>query len=145
MSGERGGRELALHLLYQMEVRTETLDQVLPEALEFFQPGPDERAYAVRLVEYALADREVAESLLKRHATNWDPTRFALLDFCILRLAIAEMTRVPEVATTKILNEAIELAKSYSTHKSGGFVNGLLDPIARNVRGDVRPKKGESA
>lgn len=143
MSSQRGGRELALHLLYQMEVRSETLDQVLPEALVFFQPSPEDRAYAVRLVEYALADRQTAEDLLKTHATNWDPTRFALLDSCILRLAIAELTRVPEIATNKVLNEAIELAKSYSTQKSGGFVNGLLDPIARTVRGDVRPKKGE--
>lgn len=145
MSGRRGGRELSLHLLYQIEVRSETLDQVLPEALEFFQPSPDDRAFAVRLVEYALADREATESLLKSNATNWDPTRFALLDSCILRLAVAELVRVPETPTTKVLNEAIELAKSYSTSKSGGFVNGVLDPIARIVRGDVRPKKGESA
>jgi len=145
MSGQRGGRELALHLLYQMEVRSETLDQILPEAIEFFTPSPDDRAFAVRLVEYALEGKSATEELLAKNATNWDPTRFALIDFCILRLAVAELTRVPETATTKVLNEAIELAKSYSTPKSGGFVNGLLDPIARIVRGDVRPKKGESA
>jgi transcription antitermination protein NusB len=145
MSGQRGGRELALHLLYQMEVRSETLDQILPEAIEFFTPSPDDRAFAVRLVEYALEGKGATEELLAQNATNWDPTRFALIDFCILRLAVAELTRVPESATTKVLNEAIELAKSYSTPKSGGFVNGLLDPIARIVRTDVRPKKGESA
>ncbi|MEN9307445.1 MAG: transcription antitermination factor NusB [Fibrobacterota bacterium] len=145
MSGQRGGRELALHLLYQMEVRSETLDQILPEAIEFFTPSPDDRAFAVRLVEYALEGKDATDDLLKQNATNWDPTRFALIDFCILRLAVAELTRVPESPTTKVLNEAIELAKSYSTPKSGGFVNGLLDPIARIVRGDVRPKKGESA
>lgn len=145
MSGQRGGRELSLHLLYQMEVRSETLDQVLPEAIEFFTPSPDDRAFAVRLVEYALEDRNATDDLLSKNATNWDPTRFALIDFCILRLAVAELTRVPETPTTKVLNEAIELAKAYSTPKSGGFVNGLLDPIARIVRGDVRPKKGESA
>jgi len=145
MSGQRGGRELALHLLYQMEVRSETIDQILPEAIEFFTPSPDDRAFAIRLVEYALEDKGATEDLLKQNATNWDPTRFALIDFCILRLAVAELTRVPESATTKVLNEAIELAKSYSTPKSGGFVNGLLDPIARIVRTDVRPKKGESA
>lgn len=145
MSGQRGGRELALHLLYQMEVRSETLDQILPEAIEFFTPSPDDRAFAVRLVEYALEGKDATDDLLKQNATNWDPTRFAVIDFCILRLAVAELTRVPETPTTKVLNEAIELAKSYSTPKSGGFVNGLLDPIARIVRGDVRPKKGESA
>ncbi len=145
MSTQRGGRELALHLLYQMEVRSETLDQILPEAIEFFQPSPDDRAYAVRLTEYALEDRASSEELLAKNATNWDPTRFAVLDLCILRLAIAELCRVPEMPSNKILNEAIELAKSYSTPKSGGFVNGLLDPIARIVRGDIRPKQGESA
>lgn len=140
---QRGGRELALHLLYQMDVRSETLDQVLPAALEFFQPTPDDRAFALRLVEYSLENNDRIMELIRETARNWDPTRFALLDMCILRLAIAELLRVPESASKVVINEAIELAKSYSTQKSGGFVNGLLDPIARIVRGDVPPNKGD--
>ena len=140
---QRGGRELALHLLYQMDVRSETLDQVLPAALEFFQPTPDDRAFALRLVEYSLENGDRIVELIRGTARNWDPTRFALLDMCILRLAIAELLRVPETASKVVINEAIELAKSYSTQKSGGFVNGLLDPIARIVRGDVPPNKGD--
>ena len=140
---QRGGRELALHLLYQMDVRSETLDQVLPAALEFFQPTPDDRAFALRLVEYSLENSDRIMELIRETARNWDPTRFALLDMCILRLAIAELLRVPESASKVVINEAIELAKSYSTQKSGGFVNGLLDPIARIVRGDVPPNKGD--
>jgi N utilization substance protein B len=140
---QRGGRELALHLLYQMNVRSETLDQVLPAALEFFQPGPDDRAFALRLVEYALEHDGKIVELIRSTARNWDPTRFALLDMCILRLAVAELMRVPESAPKVVINEAIELAKSYSTQKSGGFVNGLLDPIARIVRGDAPPSKGD--
>ena len=140
---QRGGRELALHLLYQMDVRSETLDQVLPAALEFFQPTADDRAFALRLVEYSLENGDRIMELIRETARNWDPTRFALLDMCILRLAIAELLRVPESASKVVINEAIELAKSYSTQKSGGFVNGLLDPIARIVRGDVPPNKGD--
>ncbi|MBK9579946.1 MAG: transcription antitermination factor NusB [Fibrobacterota bacterium] len=143
MSG-RGGRELALHLLYQMEVRGESIDQVLPEALVFFQPTPEDRAFAVRLVEYALETMNFTSDLLEKNARNWDPNRFALIDSCILRLAIAELAKVPESPMKLVINEAIELAKSYSTVKSGGFVNGVLDPIARIVRGESHPSKGEA-
>ncbi|HNY32330.1 MAG TPA: transcription antitermination factor NusB [Fibrobacteria bacterium] len=143
MSG-RGGRELALHLFYQMEVRGESIDQVLPEALAFFQPTTEDRAFAVRLVEYALATRDFTSDLLEKHTRNWDPNRFALIDSCILRLAIAELAKVPESPMKLVINEAIELAKSYSTVKSGGFVNGILDPIARIVRGGTHPSKGEA-
>ena len=66
----RAGRELALHLLYQMEVRCETLDQVLPEALEFLQPAPEPSAFAGRLVEFALALRATAGQFLKETARN---------------------------------------------------------------------------
>jgi N utilization substance protein B len=143
MSAGRGGRELALHLLYQMEIRSETLDQVLPEALEFFQPTLDDKTFALRLVEYALEQNEKIQELLHSTAKNWDTTRFALLDACVLRIAVSELLRVPESPAKLVINEAIELAKSYSTEKSGGFVNGLLDPIARIVRGDAPLNKGE--
>jgi N utilization substance protein B len=139
----RGGRELALHLLYQMEVRTETLDQVLPEALQFLQPEPAARAFAVRLVEFALEMRDVTEEILKETARNWDPSRFALIDRCLLRLAVAELSKFPESPTNQILDQFIELAKSYSTESSGRFVNGVLDPIARKVRA-AGPSKGET-
>lgn len=142
MSG-RGGRELALHLLYQMDVRSETLDQVLPEALEFFQPAAEDRSFGLRLVEYALEQKDRIDELVRRTAKNYDPSRFALLDMCVLRIAIAELLRVPESPPKFVINEAIELAKSYSTEKSGSFVNGLLDPIARIVRGDAPLKQGE--
>jgi len=140
----RAGRELALHLLYQMEVRSETLDQVLPEALEFLQPAPEARAFAVRLVEFALELRETAEQLLKETARNWDPSRFAVIDKCVLRLAVAELTKFPENPTNQILDQFIELAKSYSTESSGRFVNGVLDPIARKVRAAAPNPQGET-
>ncbi|MCB9496873.1 MAG: transcription antitermination factor NusB [Fibrobacteria bacterium] len=130
----RAGRELALHLLYQMEVRSETLDQVLPEALVFLTPDPPARAFAVRLVEYALELRDRAEELLKETARNWDPSRFALIDRCVLRLAVAELSKFPESPTNQVIDQFIDLAKSYSTESSGRFVNGVLDPIAKKVR-----------
>jgi N utilization substance protein B len=117
-----------------MEVRGETLDQVLPEALEFLTPDPESRAYAVRMVEYALELRDETERLMERTARNWDPARFALIDRCVMRIAVSELLRFPETPTAVILDGAIELAKSYSTEKSGKFVNGLLDPISRIVR-----------
>ena len=80
---------------------------------------------------------------MRQTAKNYDPSRFALVDMCVLRISVAELLRVPESPPKFVINEAIELAKSYSTEKSGSFVNGLLDPIARIVRGDAPLKQGD--
>ncbi len=130
----RGGREFALHLLYQMEVRHEDLAQVLPAVLELLKPTAEDRAFAVRLAEGVVANREAIDGHLEAAARNWDPARLALLDRCILRMGAADLMLFPEDPVQVILNESIELAKSYSTEKSGRFVNGVLDSIAKTIR-----------
>lgn len=130
----RGGREFALHLLYQLDVRGESIPEVLPSLLEMLQPTGPDRGFAITLVEKVLAHRPAIDEILAGSARNWDPARFALLDRCALQLAVAELLFHPETPTGVILNEAIELAKSYSTDQSARFVNGVLDPIAKAVR-----------
>lgn len=73
-------------------------------------------------------DQEITDS-----SKNWSLERIAILDKIILRLAIFELQRT-ETPTKVVLNEAIELAKSFSTENSGKFINGLLDSLARKIR-----------
>lgn len=133
-TSQTGGREFALHLLYQMDVRGEDLTQILPELFEFLHPTGEDRAFAVRMVEGTLANREAIDAHLRATSQNWDLERLANLDRCILRLAVSELMLCPETPVRVILDESIELAKSYSTEQSGRFVNGVLDPIAKAVR-----------
>lgn len=129
-----GARELALHLLYQMDQRKEDLTQILPEAIDFLRPSGEDRKFALTLVDGVLEHRETIDAHLRKAARNWELERVASLDRCVLRLAVAELMLVPESPTKVILDEAIELAKNYSTEQSGRFVNGVLDPIAKIVR-----------
>jgi len=129
-----GAREFALHLLYQMDQRKEDLTQILPEAIEFLKPTGEDRGFALRLVEGVQEHKDLIDEHLRKAARNWDLERVASLDRCVLRLAVIELMLVPESPTRVILDEAIELAKNYSTEQSGRFVNGVLDPIAKIVR-----------
>mgnify|MGYP004449882033 FL=1 len=62
---------------------------------------------------------------------NWDVERFSMMDIVLLQMAIAELLNFPDIAVHVTINEYIELAKIYSTPKSSGYVNGMLDAIAR--------------
>jgi N utilization substance protein B len=66
---------------------------------------------------------------------NWEIGRVSIVDKTILRIALSELLRCPEVPTSVIMNEAIEIARSFSSADAGRFVNGVLDALAREVRG----------
>ena len=72
--------------------------------------------------------------MIDETAIGWDLDRMAVVDRNVLRLALAELLACPEVPTAVILNEAVELAKAYSTDESGRFVNGVLATLAGQVR-----------
>ncbi|KAF0126246.1 MAG: N utilization substance protein B [Elusimicrobia bacterium] len=74
------------------------------------------------------------DSIIRSTSRNWEIDRMAVIDRCILRLAVCELAILRDAPAPVIIDEAIELAKKYSTEKSGKFVNGVLDSIARAVK-----------
>lgn len=127
-------RELALQLLFQFDLRGPdyaaelgtTLQELCMQAAE----GDAEVAtFALRLVEGVLAHRAQLDARLKQVARNWDLQRMANVDRNVLRLAMHELSHCPDVPPKVAINEAIELAKKFSTANSGGFVNGILDRV----------------
>ena len=74
------------------------------------------------------------DTLITKKLDNWDLTRIAVIDKVILRLALAEILYFEEIPPQVSINEAIELAKKYSTDKSGKFINGILDAIYREYK-----------
>jgi transcription antitermination protein NusB len=136
-AGRRAAREAALQMLYQWEVgRTGAHEAIVTywDAREAEEALSDTlREFADSLVHGTI--RRVAEidRLLAAHAVNWRLERMAILDRLILRLAIYELLAEPETPPKVVINEAIELARSYSGDEAVGFVNGVLDAVRKEL------------
>lgn len=102
----------------------------------------DEDVEYARAVIWAARDQlEASTELIDRHSKNWDLERIALLDRILMRLAIAELTSCNDIPVKVTINEAIELAKRYSTDKSGTFINGILDAVIEELQKEKRINK----
>lgn len=121
-------REYALSALY--EARTKGADP--RSILESFVIAPDP---LVRLLVEGVADHgDELDATIERYSTGWSLDRMPTLDLLILRLATFELSRRSDVPTAVAIDEAVELAKRFSTDDSGRFINGVLASIAREVR-----------
>ncbi len=119
-------RRDALFLLYQSEVTDLSMEELVRGQRLREGYAPDE--FTMRAVVGVLAERPGIDGLIAKHATSWPLSRMAPLERSVLRLAVWEMTSgttPPEVA----IDEAVRLAKRYSTDEAGGFVNGILGAI----------------
>ncbi len=127
-------RELALQALYQADLLG---DECLPgiEATLRADGHPAEVVdYAFDLTRGVRARREETDALLASAAQHWTVSRMAVVDRNILRMGVEELVHHPEVPPRVVINEAIELAKRYSTAQSGAFVNGVLDRVRRDLQ-----------
>jgi N utilization substance protein B len=91
------------------------------------------RAFANRLFEGAVKDSASLDELIVQQAANWRMERLAVIDRAILRLAIYEL-RTTDTPPKVILNEAVELAKKFSSEEAGSFVNGILDAVHKSLK-----------
>ncbi|MEY4541922.1 MAG: hypothetical protein RLZZ306_3679 [Bacteroidota bacterium] len=94
----------------------------------------DDKVYFVDLFNYVLDNDETYEKIITDQTQNWDGDRLAMTDLLILKLGLAEMINFPSIPTKVSINEYIELAKNYSTPKSGQFTNGLLDVLSQKLQ-----------
>ena len=131
-------REAALQILYHWDIgRTE----ITTAANTFFtlqwpnaDPPDDElRAFASTLARGTVQRLEEIDELIAGTAERWRPERMAVLDRLILRMAIGEMIRDPGTPPAVIINEALELARTFSTEESVKFINGMLDAIRKKI------------
>ena len=96
------------------------------------------RLFADKLIRGVLEHREAIDQAIRQHAQNWDFNRMAVVDRNILRLAIYEMIHREDIPPIVSINEAVDIAKKFSTQDSGKFVNGLLDKIKGEI---LRPAR----
>jgi N utilization substance protein B len=130
----RKSRELALQMLFQLDVGKQTPDQVRntfwgarEEAID-----SDTRGFAEDLFRMATTREEEIDTLIGQHSANWRIPRMPAVDRNLLRLAVAELVGFPGTPVPIVINESLEIAKRYSAPESLGFVNGILDAIAKS-------------
>ena len=125
----RDARERALSLLYEAAVKHQDVDRVLGDL-----PVPPD-PYAVAVVTGVATHRDRIDELVSGAAVGWELDRMAVVDRTVMRMATWELLERPDVPTAVVIDEAVELAKRFSTDQSGSFVNGVLATVARQVRG----------
>jgi transcription antitermination factor NusB len=135
-------REIALQALYQHDLHQRMEESGPGPSLEELEPfiqeatdDPEVRQFTRTLLDGTLALRAQIDEKIVAAARNWKLSRIAPVDRSVLRLAIFELMSEQDVPPKVAINEAIELAKKYSTEQSGAFVNGILDRIYNDIRG----------
>ncbi len=101
----------------------------------------EDKEFARKLLRTAINNAEAYRKLMESNARNWDMERFAFMDILIMQVALAEILSFPSIPTTVSLNEYVEVAKMYSTPKSGSFVNGMLDSIVNQLKRENKLNK----
>jgi transcription antitermination protein NusB len=135
MGRRRKARELALQILYELDVRPDgEVDQTIAEFWQR-QPAPDEevREFVERLVRGTKTHQPKIDELIGRFAERWDLDRMAVVDRNVLRAGIFELLWSPEVPPKVAINEALDIAKKFSTEESTRFINGVLDRVRREL------------
>jgi N utilization substance protein B len=128
----RSSREFALQGLFQIDVAKADIDDAIHHVLE--QEGAEIDPIFVRdLVNGTRRHIEKIDEILSKHTTGWDLKRMANVDRNVLRLALYEMLFHVETPTSVVLDEAIDMAKAFSTPESGKFVNGVLAKIVPEI------------
>ncbi|MCK5243594.1 transcription antitermination factor NusB [bacterium] len=131
MGRRRQSREIAFKILFQIDVGKLNSEEVIRYFLAQQKASEAVLEYARELSQGVIAENAKIDKVIKENTHKWKLERIAGVDRSLLRLAIYELLRYPHVPKSVIMNEAIELAKKYSTEESSSFINGILDKIGQ--------------
>jgi len=133
-------REIALQALYQHDLHRK-MEEAGKTTVDDYEPfiseasdDPEVRRYARMLIDGTISMADQIDQKITAAAQNWKLSRIASVDRSILRLALFEMLASEDVPPKVAINEAIDLAKKFSTEQSGAFVNGILDHIYNEIQ-----------
>lgn len=134
MGTRRKSRELALQMLFQSDMGKQNADQVTKT---FWAERRDldnsVRGFAEDIFRIATDRSDEIDRLIERHAEHWRMERMAAVDRNILRAGVAEFIGFPKTPKPVVINEALEIARRFSSPESVQFINGVLDSVARDL------------
>jgi len=155
MGQRRKSREIALQMLYQLEMTGQPPHLVIDLYYELTRNGEDKdpdlakavRPFAEQLLNGVYLHRGELDKMIVAASENWRLERMSIIDRNVLRIALFEMLHCPEVPLRVSINEAIDLGKTFGSPDSGAFINGILDHLLREVdkmREDDQETRGSS-
>jgi len=138
----RKSRELALQVLYQIDMDEGDAEEKFNLFWQNFTPSDELKEFSQKIVEGVCQRKEEIDQLIVKHSENWRLERMTMVDRNILRSAIFELMCCPDTPSKVILNEAVELGKKFGSEKSGSFINGILDRISHQINRLQTTEKG---
>lgn len=127
-----------LKTIRRFEMQNGQMQQFLPEFKD-----DDDLDFAKTLFRTVIDNEERFRELIKEQTRNWDMERIAFMDLVIMQTALAEITSFPEIPLRVSINEYVEIGKMYSTPRSGSYINGMLDTIAKRLIAEHKIEKAE--
>jgi N utilization substance protein B len=134
-------REKVLQALYAHELSGESVELILEHIVAPLKKEPEVFELARQLIIKTIEVTPELDALIKGRVANWEFSRLAVIDRIILRMGICELLYFEDIPPKVSINEAIEIARRYSTEKSDKFVNGVLDSILTDLKKGDRVKK----
>lgn len=129
MHQRRKAREIALQVLYAIDVLHIDAKEAITLFWNNFQATEDSRKFSTLLIEGAWDNRDQIDDLIRSCSENWSLERMSRVDRNILRMAVYELLYCPTIPPKVTLNEAIDIGKMYGSENSGSFINGILDAV----------------
>jgi N utilization substance protein B len=130
MGARRSGREAALQMLFSIEATGHSAEETISEFWRTFESDPEGREHAEAIVRGVQEHLAEIDALISKVSTNWRIERMSRVDRNLLRLATWELKTRSDIPRAVILDEAVELAKTFGSESSPAFVNGVLDAMA---------------
>lgn len=134
MGIRRRGRELALQVLYQIDVTHREVGEALDLFWDNFTSDEEARYFCERLVRGMVEHLDEINDLIGKHAEHWEVGRMTQIDRNILRMAVYELVYCQDIPPKVTINEAVEIGKKFGSEDSGAFINGILDRITQHLR-----------
>ena len=133
-------RENAMRTLFQIEVGKNNPKDALGYASNKIENkvSRQDMGYLEDIINITMDNQDRIDEIIDLHTENWSIERLSKVDLSILRLALAELLYVEDIPYKVSINEAVELAKKYSTHESPSYVNGVLDKAFKSLHGDKK-------
>ncbi len=134
-------REKALQALYAYELSGEPIDLILDTIVGSLKKEAETFTFAKTLILSVIEHREEIDTMIRSQVEHWEFNRLAVIDKIILRIAICELLYCEDIPPKVSINEAIEIARRFSTEKSDKFVNGVLDSVLDRMKQNGRLQK----
>jgi transcription antitermination protein NusB len=134
-------REKTLQALYALELSDDSIDHILSHTLEKLNDDKESYKFARTLFQKCIDAQHEIDSLIRAQVANWEFDRIALIDKLLLRMTITELLYFEDIPPKVSINESIEIAKRFSTEKSGKFINGILDAVLDRLKQENRLHK----